>query len=57
MTEKELLYVEDALGHQQIFIEKCRETAEKLTDPELKKYVSDLGGRQDAVFRKFYGLL
>ena len=27
MTDKELLYIEDALGHEQYFQQKCKETA------------------------------
>ncbi|MCQ2354810.1 MAG: hypothetical protein MJ102_06885 [Clostridia bacterium] len=57
MTTKELLYVEDALGHQQIFIDKCRETAQKLEDTELRAYVEEMSSRQSEIFKKFYGLL
>ena len=36
MTSKELLYIEDALGHEQFMETKCQETASKIQDAELK---------------------
>ena len=30
MTDKELLYIEDALGHEKFFETKCREASEKI---------------------------
>ena len=39
MTTKELLYVEDALGHEQYFQTKCRELAGQLQDADLKSCV------------------
>lgn len=35
MTTKELLYIEDALGHEKYFMSKCKETAAQIQDPEL----------------------
>ena len=32
MSPKELLYVEDALGHEQYFQTKCKETANQIQD-------------------------
>ena len=57
MTDKELLYIEDALGHEQYFQTKCKETAENLSDPELKRCVEDLTTRHAQIFRQFYSLL
>ena len=39
MTAKELLYVEDALGHEKYFQQKCTETAAQLTDSDRKSVV------------------
>ena len=36
MTEKELLYVEDALGHEQYFQTACQNTTNQLQDGDLK---------------------
>ena len=42
MTEKELLYVEDALGHEQYFQTQCRDTAGRIEDGELNALLSSL---------------
>lgn len=57
MTDKELLYIEDALGHEQYFQTKCQETAQSLSDPDLKRTVEDLTTRHAQIFRQFYSLL
>lgn len=57
MTDKELLYIDDALGHEQYFQTKCQETAQSLTDPELKRCVEQLETRHSQIFRQFYSLL
>ena len=51
MTDKELLYIEDALGHEQYL------TARSLSDPELKTCVENLSTRHAQIFNRFYGLL
>ena len=57
MTTKELLYVEDVLGHETYFQTQCRETIGKLQDPELKRCVEDLQTKHGQIFQSFYGLL
>ena len=57
MTTKELLYVEDALGHAVYFQTKCRETANQIQDPELKACVQQLEQKHRQIFQNFYGLL
>ncbi len=57
MTSKELLYVEDALGHEQYFQTQCNETIQRLQEPALKSFVSDLQQAHQTLFRSFYGLL
>ena len=57
MTNKELLYIEDALGHEQYFQQKCCETASQLQDNDLKNFVSQLAENHKQMFGKFYGLL
>ena len=37
MSPKELLYIEDALGHTQFLMAQCREAASRLTDPVLQQ--------------------
>lgn len=57
MTSKELLYVEDALGHAKYLETCCRETANQLSDPELKNYVEQMAQKHAACYTKFYSLL
>ena len=39
MTQKELLYVEDAIGHEKTMIEMLNSTMESLEDEELQEYL------------------
>lgn len=57
MTEKELLYVEDALGHEQHFQTECQNTASQLQDADLQKLSRDLEQKHRAIFQSFYDLL
>ncbi|MBR1554188.1 MAG: hypothetical protein IJ644_02205 [Oscillospiraceae bacterium] len=57
MTSKELLYVEDALGHEQFFRTKCQETASQLQDECLKRCVSDMAHQHEQIFSNLLGLL
>lgn len=57
MTDKELLYIEDALGHEQYFQQKCKETAQSLSDPDLKTCVEQFADRHTQIFDRFYALL
>ncbi len=57
MTSKELLYVEDALGHEQYFKTKCCEAREQLQDNTLKNAVSDMEQKHNAIFNSFLNLL
>lgn len=57
MTNKEILYVEDALGHEQYFQTQCCQTVKALQDSELKSFVQQLEQSHAEIFRSFYGLL
>ena len=57
MTPKELLYVEDALGHEQFFQTKCQETANQLQDAELRNCVLQMAKTHEKIFQNLYGLL
>ncbi len=57
MTTKELLYVEDALGHAQYLRTKCAEAAAQLRDPQLRACARELEQKQQELFQSFYGLL
>ncbi len=57
MTSKELLYVEDALGHEQ-FMKSCsKKTSEQLTDANLSNYMKELEQKHNEIFNKFLNLL
>ncbi len=57
MTSKELLYVEDALGHEN-FMKTCsKNTAAQLTDPTLSSYIAELEQKHTEIFNKFLNLL
>ena len=57
MTTKELLYVEDALGHAQYFLTQCKETAAQIQDAELKECIEQMHRKHQQIFQSFYGLL
>lgn len=57
MTTKELLYIEDALGHAKYFETKCKETLSQIQDAELKTYVEQIAAKHQQIFQSFYGLL
>ncbi|MBR1530228.1 MAG: hypothetical protein IJ642_13155 [Oscillospiraceae bacterium] len=57
MTSKELLYVEDALGHEQFFRTKCAETVSQLQDESLRNCVDQLAHQHEQIFSSLYGLL
>lgn len=57
MTTKELLYVEDALSHEQYFQNKCQDVLNKMQDGELKMCIEQMSQRHKRIFQTFYGLL
>ncbi len=57
MTSKELLYIEDALGHEN-FMKSCSmKTANQLTDVNFSNYMKDLEKEHTELFNKFLNLL
>lgn len=57
MTSKELLYVEDALGHAKTMETTCSNFAAQLQDPELKSFVQGLAVKHKNCFDSFFNLL
>lgn len=57
MSPKELLYIEDALGHEKQMKDCCANFASQIKDAELKNFVQDLTSKHQNSFNKFYGLL
>ena len=57
MTDKELLYIEDVLGHEKYFQSKCKQTAHQIKDVDLKMYVEQMAQKHSKIFQSFYGIL
>ncbi len=57
MTTKELLYIEDALGHEQFLQTKCKETAQQVQDPELRGFLEQMASKRQELFGQFYQLV
>lgn len=57
MSPKELLYIEDALGHEKFMKTQCLEVASKIQDNELKNYVNQLIQNHEELFQQFFNLL
>ena len=66
MSPKELLYIEDALGHTQFLMNQCRTAASQLKDPDADRVglvVRDKEGNYQLVngnqklFTQFYNLV
>jgi hypothetical protein len=57
MSPKELLYIEDALGHEKQAKSSCQSAAQQLQDAQLKNFVSQLAEKHGECFNRFYGLL
>lgn len=57
MTSKELLYVEDALGHEK-FMKSCsKKTSSQIQDVTLSNYIAELEKTHGELFNKFLNLL
>lgn len=57
MTSKELLYVEDALGHEKFMKSCCTKTSNQLTDANLSNYMKELETKHTEIYNKFLNLL
>lgn len=57
MTPKELLYIEDALGHLQFLKAQCNDAIKNLSDAALKQQVQQFVSKNQQIFSDFYGLV
>ena len=57
MSPKELLYIEDALGHTQFLMVQCRTAASQLSDPALQQQAQQLLDDNRKLFHAFYKLV
>ena len=57
MSPKELLYLDDALGHEQFLIAQCGEAEAALSDPQLKQHVRQLQNSHQQLFNRLMALV
>ncbi len=57
MTGKELMYIEDALGHEKFMKCVTNKVATTLSDVNLSKFLSDAVERHNEIYNKFLNLL
>ena len=57
MSPKELLYIEDALGHEKFLINQCQQAAQALTAPTLRDCVNRMQAAHQDLFNQFYQLV
>ena len=57
MSPKELLYIEDALGHEKFLISQCRQALSSLTDPQLRDCVQQMQHSHQQIFNQLYQLV
>lgn len=57
MTDKELLYIEDVLGHEKFIREMCKEASQKVQNESIRSAINDCERRHAELFTRFYGLL
>ena len=57
MSPKELLYIEDALGHTQFLMSQCRTAAAQLKDPVLQQQAQQLVNSNQKLFTQFFNLV
>lgn len=57
MSPKELLYIEDVLGHENQEKTLCTDLINQLQDPQLKTFVQGIVNKKQQCYNKFYGLL
>ncbi len=57
MSSKELLYLEDFLGHEEYFLTHLKEAKDCIDDEKLSKFIGKLEKKNQALVTKFYELL
>ena len=57
MSSKEMLYLEDALGHEKFLKTQSQQAMDALTDPELKSFVGQMMTKHQELFAQFYQLV
>ncbi len=54
MSPKDLLYLEDALGHTKFLFSQCQEACNTLQDGALKKRAGQMQNKHRQLYESFY---
>ncbi len=57
MSPKELLYIEDALGHTEYLMKQCKQAENTLSDPVLRRQAQQLYNANQRLFQSFFNLV
>ena len=57
MSPKELLYIEDALGHEKFMIQQCSQALGTLNHPQLRDCVTRMKSAHQDLYNQFCQLL
>lgn len=57
MTEKELLYLEDAVGHEKELISICEESINYIEEEDIKSFFESEKERHNVLLNKLIGVL
>lgn len=57
MSPKELMYIEDALNHEQFMQSQFQQAAQALQNPQLKSCAQQMAQNHAQLFQKLYGLV
>jgi len=57
MSPKELLYIEDALGHEKFLISQCRQAVQTLQNPALRSSAEHMLKAHQQIFNQLYQLV
>ena len=57
MSPKELLYIEDALGHEQFLITQCENAVKDLQNTQLKNCAEQMLSKHKEIFNHIYSLV
>lgn len=57
MSPKELLYIDDALGHTKFLMDQARDAANTLQDPVLKQHAQQIVNTNQQLFTQFLNLV
>ncbi|MEG1633227.1 MAG: hypothetical protein RR314_04160 [Oscillospiraceae bacterium] len=57
MTPKEILYLDDALAHEQFLSSQCREAAATLRDAQLQQKARDMADTHCRIYTQLFNLI